>query len=70
MFAIVEWLDVEPPSVSIVPLSWLLSEEDRLWCYWSASTANENLIKKCCDPGRDWLKYLVRLLGKACWYTV
>jgi hypothetical protein len=68
MFAIVEWLDVDPSSVSVIPCSWLVSKDKKLRYYWCPSRADESDIKKCSDPRSDCPKYLARLLEKAGWH--
>ena len=65
MFAIVEWVDWEPPSCSVVPSNWLISENDKLCCCWSPTPADEVVIKKRCAPNLTWPKYPVRILGRA-----
>jgi hypothetical protein len=64
MFAVVEWLDFQPPSVSIVPSNWLI-EDDKLYSYWPPGTASDSVIKRRSEPQSNWPKFLVRLLGKA-----
>lgn len=65
MFAIVELIGCDPPSVSIVPSNWLVSEEKKLLSYWPSGSGDAALIKKRGVPNSKWPKYEVRILGKA-----
>ena len=53
IFAIVEWLDVDPQSVSFVSSSWLVSEDKKLGSYLCPSCTDESVIEKCSDPRSD-----------------
>lgn len=64
-FAIVEWLETDPPTVSAVPCNWQLLEDGDLYSYWPAAGESQKGIKTCCSPKKSWHKYIVRKLGKA-----
>jgi hypothetical protein len=63
MFAVVEWLDCQPPIVSIVLSNWLI-EDDKLYSYWPPGTASDSTTKRWSEPQSSRPKFLVRLLGK------
>ncbi|KAK2872949.1 hypothetical protein Q8A67_022846 [Cirrhinus molitorella] len=66
-FAVVEFLDSR--TVAIIPRNWFTGPEEEE-CYWPpSSTANtDRYVREGRNPQDDWLKFHVRVLGKAADY--
>ena len=46
MHAIVEWLDEDPPQVSVVPQTWITNFDDTTYCYFPPQNIAKRLKRK------------------------
>lgn len=67
-FAVVEFLDSR--TVAIIPRNWFTGQEEEE-CFWPPfSTVNvDRCVREGREPQEDWMKFQVRVLGKAADYT-
>jgi hypothetical protein len=68
MHAIVEWLDEDPPQVSVVPQTWITNIDDTTHCYWPPQNIAKRLKRKDFEthqlpvPDENWSTHRIRCL--------
>lgn len=65
MFAVVEWVDYSPKSVSVAPINWLLEIDGESWCYWPDRNVEKDAVRKKINPQPCWPRYQVICLTTA-----
>lgn len=68
-FAVMEFL--ESRTVAIIPRNWFTGPEEEECCWPPYTTVNiECFVRESRVPQEDWLKFQVRVLGKAGEYFI
>lgn len=61
-FVIVEFVDMTPKEVEVVPPRWLRGEEHCAWPPFKSMGRVESAIKSQILPAETWEKYRIRIL--------
>ncbi|XP_063438741.1 uncharacterized protein LOC134719705 isoform X2 [Mytilus trossulus] len=61
-YAIVEFINDDPPSVAIVHQGWLDSKPDGMFCYWPRTNVSLKARKAEIADKEKWVKYSIRIL--------
>ena len=61
-YAIVEFVEDNPPSIGISPQCWIESKPDGMFCYWPRTNISFRARKAEIPDKEKWAKYPVRIL--------